>query len=331
MSIAQAPETWLEAAGHPSFKEALERSRAELWAMPEEEVNWEPKVGVTEAHALATAAARRLEPYRGALLALCGPRAAPVLDSLPTAAAAAKQADIELLEAGAGSPIPGLRARGRRQHRLLFCDAQSLANRGHLDEEALERARAGAGDAGLVDGLLALVTLLRGAWPRIEGKSPLGAHEVDEAERIARLLSEAIAARDAGAPTAAAAELRARALTRLVNVYGEIRRMVEYLRYHEGDADVLAPSMHARRKRRQRAEETHERGAVLPVATDAEPEDDDAVTGVVRRASGPEEDSGAGPGAMRAATDAVEKRQRAPEVAEEAARASRPGGNGLVR
>ena len=232
---------------------------------------------------------------------------------------------------GAGSPIPGLRARGRRQHRLLFCDAQSLANRGHLDEEALERARAGVGDAGLIDGLLALVTLLRGAWPRIEGKSPLGAHEVDEAERIARLLSEAIAARDAGAPTAAAAELRARALTRLVNVYGEIRRMVEYLRYHEGDADVLAPSMHARRKRRQRAEETHERGAVLPVATDAEPEDDDAVTGVVRRASGPEEDSGAGPGAMRAATDAVEKRQRAPEVAEEAARASRPGGNGLVR
>lgn len=43
-----------------------------------------------------------------------------------------------------------------------------------------------------------------------------------------------------GAPTA---DLRARALARLVRSYDQLRRMVSYLRWEQGDADLLAPPL----------------------------------------------------------------------------------------
>lgn len=52
---------------------------------------------------------------------------------------------------------------------------------------------------------------------------------------------EACAPRDAlGAPTV---DLRARALARLARSYDQLRRMTSYLRWEQGDADLLAPAL----------------------------------------------------------------------------------------
>jgi hypothetical protein len=46
---------------------------------------------------------------------------------------------------------------------------------------------------------------------------------------------------------------RARALSRLVRVYEEVRRMVTFLRWHQDDVDAITPSLWAGRHRRGRA------------------------------------------------------------------------------
>jgi len=53
-----------------------------------------------------------------------------------------------------------------------------------------------------------------------------------------------------------AADVRRRADTLFVRAYDEVRRIVAYLRWHEGDADSIAPSLYAKRKasRRRRKE-----------------------------------------------------------------------------
>ena len=46
--------------------------------------------------------------------------------------------------------------------------------------------------------------------------------------------------------------VRARALTHLFRVYGEVRRMIGYVRWWHGDADEIAPPLYAARARRAR-------------------------------------------------------------------------------
>lgn len=50
-----------------------------------------------------------------------------------------------------------------------------------------------------------------------------------------------------------AAELRTRALSHLVSVYDQVRRMLAYVRGSEGDADQIAPSLYAARRGFRRA------------------------------------------------------------------------------
>ena len=53
------------------------------------------------------------------------------------------------------------------------------------------------------------------------------------------------------AATAAAALDRQRAFTLFARRYDELRRVVTYLRWHQGDADRIAPSLYRRRHKRR--------------------------------------------------------------------------------
>jgi hypothetical protein len=58
----------------------------------------------------------------------------------------------------------------------------------------------------------------------------------------------------------------------LVRNYEEVRRIVTYLRWYEGDADAIAPSLFAHRAgRRRRAQPREVAPDAPPVATDPEP------------------------------------------------------------
>jgi len=52
--------------------------------------------------------------------------------------------------------------------------------------------------------------------------------------------------RDHGVSRSPGLELRIRALSMLLHSYDEVRREVGYLRWHQGDADALAPSPYTR-------------------------------------------------------------------------------------
>ncbi len=71
--------------------------------------------------------------------------------------------------------------------------------------------------------------------------------------------------REQGASRVPAAEMRLRALTDLVRRYDEVRRMVTYLRWREGDADDIAPSLYARRLGRKAADGRPQDEVATPV------------------------------------------------------------------
>jgi hypothetical protein len=91
---------------------------------------------------------------------------------------------------------------------------------------------------------------------------------VDRAAELAPELLVALGERGHGktaSSAAAAADRRARAFTLLVDAYDACRRAVTYLRWNEGDADLIAPSLFKLRgPRRSPAEAPPEPPAPAP-------------------------------------------------------------------
>ena len=56
--------------------------------------------------------------------------------------------------------------------------------------------------------------------------------------------------REQGTSRLPAVQLRNRALSLLVQVYGEVRRMMSYVRWWQQDIDAIAPSLWAGRRSR---------------------------------------------------------------------------------
>lgn len=239
-------------ASFVSSEEALRQTRSALLAIPEAEVLREARVDVRHAFGVVTASVQHLAAHRAALIALCGPETGELLDRLPIAAAATEHTALLVQMADIGDRVPALREVARRQHRLVFGDAMALVRRGRLKEAAIEHLRVVASDAQLIQALSGLALVLRREWPQIEAHTPLTLDALEETARAGRQLDDALLERTVGHALTAARDLHARAITRLLVDYDELRRRVHYLRWHVGDADRLAPSPFARRKKRRR-------------------------------------------------------------------------------
>lgn len=241
-------------ATDPAYGFALEAKRSELAAMPDEEILRDTKLDPTVAADVVEASAIKIVSHRAAIVALFGAKAGELIDELPIVARATKQADIEHARAQPTIDAAGMHKEVLGAHQLLMTDAQALANRKLIDARALEPARDTQGYQATLRSVLVLVSLLREAWPRIHGISPLKKEDIDNAERVAQHMSTALARRDHGVDKVPAAELRTRALSMLVHRYSEVRRIMTYLRWHQGDADTFAPSLWAGRGRRTRGD-----------------------------------------------------------------------------
>jgi hypothetical protein len=69
--------------------------------------------------------------------------------------------------------------------------------------------------------------------------------ELDHALKLSTVMFGIIGFRDNGSDAqAATADMRARAFTLFTRAYDDARRAVIFLRWHEGDADSIAPSLH---------------------------------------------------------------------------------------
>ena len=154
----------------------------------------------------------------------------------------------------------------------LLADVTVLVERGLLPSSKLARLKGPNGYRNVAGDLLILAQLLRDDWAQILGKTAITEDEVNRAEDLGNLLVTAIALRhEVPARARAAADQRQRAYTLFVRAYDEVRRIISYLRWHEGDADSIAPSLYAKRKASKRRAKQSARtpGNIQPLETTA--------------------------------------------------------------
>jgi hypothetical protein len=184
-------------------------------------------------------------------------------DRLESYALSLAHAQAEYLKAPATRRRPTELARQARRWRdELLGAVQCLAARGLVPEPnapMLERRRA---YGPLALGVLALAAFLDEHWPAITGKTAFERSDLSEATEVARRLLQATAVPRRRPERRAERTVRDQAFTLLTRAYADARRAVRYLRWHERDADCVAPSLYRRTGRRR---------SRLPVGVLAEP------------------------------------------------------------
>jgi hypothetical protein len=250
------------------LKAALDERRPILLAMREDEIERQPKVDASVAAEAVIGQAPQIAAQRDAMIAQFGAAAGALVDELLVVARATKQADVELSLASASKDLSPMEEALAAEHTLLFTDAQALANRKLLDPARLEATRSTLGYRTLIHNTLVLVGLMREQWATIADHTPTTEADLERTATKANAMLTALGERDQGSTRVPALEVRIRALSALVRHYDKIRRMVSFLRWEEGDADEIAPSLYVRKASRRQQDD----------ATDATPTDHPAIT-----------------------------------------------------
>jgi hypothetical protein len=258
--VSQLPE---RAKAERAFVEV----RAELAALRPEEVR-RVTVDLPFAVTLALGAAPRLAALRPAIVAALPLHPIETLDRLETYAFAAYYAHLLTLPATKSvSERAKLIDEARALRGALLLGAEALAARSLVDAALVAKIRSGAGHLDMAGDLIALGAVLGGAWGAIHDKTAVTLEEVQRAGALGALLLVALGA-DTQPSVAAAGEDRARAFTLLHRAYDECRRAVAYLRFHEGDAERITPSLFTREARAKKPAE----GEPAAEPTGGEPE-----------------------------------------------------------
>lgn len=160
----------------------------------------------------------------------------------------------------------------------LLKAADALADAGLLDPLAVEAIRKGAGNLDKANDLVALTALFFQSWGTIENKTAITRAQLEEAESLGPALLIALSDHGPEKPDAAL-EMRQRAFTLLARAYGEVRRVVSFLRWHEDDADAYTPSIYSKPRGRRRASDVASESSTEPSSDGADDPSDDAAEG----------------------------------------------------
>ena len=129
----------------------------------------------------------------------------------------------------------------------LLASADAHVAHGQLDRESVAKIREGSGHLDRANDLIALAALFRAAWPQISSRTQVELAHLDRASALGTLLVTELGAKALGAGPAADSRVwsdrRARAYRLFMRDYDEIRRAVEYVRYHEDDAAAFTPPL----------------------------------------------------------------------------------------
>jgi hypothetical protein len=129
-------------------------------------------------------------------------------------------------------------------------DAKVLAQRQLIAAAEFAELKGGTGFRSLAHDLELLRRVLQGNWSRIDGKSAVTKKDLQAARRMSKDLLGVLAGRESAAPGLAnALDLRQRAFTVLAQVYDETRAAIVYVRRHQRDGAMIAPSLHGGRTR----------------------------------------------------------------------------------
>lgn len=248
-----------------SLTDALDLVQAELLAMDPSTL-LPVNVDVVAAATLVLGVAEDLPGYRGALLEIFEPEWLRPIDRLQLLAHATLQAHARYRATEAPVNLAPLVAELTKVRDVLAAEVASLVVRDVLDGEAIGTLTGLTGPKNLCVDALHLVAVFRTAWPEIEGKTGVTRDHVDRADVLCARLAKAIGKREQ-AGQSAAADLRVRAFSLLSRTYDDVRRLLTFLRWREGDHDEIAPSFWAGRHTKRRKSEGPEVVGVEPTVS----------------------------------------------------------------
>ena len=185
-------------AANPTLKLALDERRPILLAMPDADVERQPKVDAYLAAEAVIGVVPKIAEHRDAIVAQFGDEAGRLVDDLVIVARATMQADGELNAAAASGDLSPLEAELRVEHTLLMTDAQSLANRRLINAQRLEAGRGTLSYRQLIQSTIALIALLREHWTTISGHTPITEADLSRIEAKALHMATALGERDKG-------------------------------------------------------------------------------------------------------------------------------------
>ena len=254
-----------------AFNNALESRRAHLLSLDAASlriIRVDPVVIVNA----SIGAAPRLEKFRAELVARFGDEATELLDALRPAALALKQADADFDGITEGNALPPIHQELLAKHAVMLKDAESLVLRGHLAADALMNAREVRGYQATIDSAMVLVSVLRRNWATIGGITPITDQDLADIETVALQLTDALSMRDQASLRGPATDLRLRAINDAFRTYDQLRRMMTFLRWDEGDVDQILPSLFVGRGRKPANDDgTDPTGPFTPIVEPFEP------------------------------------------------------------
>jgi hypothetical protein len=250
-SAVSAPAAGHAPAGHAphAAADAFAKVEPELAAVPADALG-DSTIDAAVALATVLAAAPRIREHRAAIEEQLPKHPLKGIDQLETYAHAAWYA--HLVHAYASTSPEASKALVEEAGRLrdgLLIAAEALAHRALLDVDAVARIRKGGANPDLAGDLTALAGMFKEAWGKVSTKTAVERSEIDRAAELGpAVLVAAAAKKHKGTDTEAQ---RAKALALLVDAYDGARRAIGYLRWKEGDLDVIAPSLHKKRPGRK--------------------------------------------------------------------------------
>lgn len=247
-------ETTTHPDAHVSPSQALELVRAELLAMdPRTLLPVNLDVGACALSVLGSL--KYIREHRDLVVEIFGERGRAI-DRLEVVAQAALSAHASYLAAESGKNIQPLVDELTDVRDALVAELKSLIARKLVDRGVLGALSGLVGFKNLCIDSLQLVSIFQTYWPAIEAHTWVRHADFAKAETLADQLIRAIAVREE-AGRAAAADLRQRAYTLLLQTYDDVRQSITYVRWKRGDYDLIAPSLWANRggRRRQRGRE----------------------------------------------------------------------------
>jgi len=157
----------------------------------------------------------------------------------------------------------------------LYMDTKALIHRGLIKAASIEGLKGSVGYQNIAIDLQILASVMKANWPAIQGKCASQLSELDHALKLSTVMFGIVGFRENGSNgQRATTDARARAYTLFTRAYDDARRAIIYLRWHEGDADTIAPSLHPGRSasKKKPSDETNASSpATTPIVSQAQP------------------------------------------------------------
>lgn len=234
------------------LREGFEATRAERAALAESEVVF-ANVDLTRAATIALGAYPAIEALLDEVKLALPACDLALFRTIPAKADAVIQAHCDFLASSKPLPdLPELNLEGEALRRVMRLDLQCAGLRGTIDSDRMRLLSGATGYRNVANDLVVLTTIARSDAEALRGKTGITEAELDRAGRLAARMWHAIAEREASRKRVGVAKAeRHRAFLLLDRAYDAARRAVAFVRWAEGDADTIAPSLRSHQAHRR--------------------------------------------------------------------------------